>query len=159
MFVRRQGDLVLVEHDRLATQIQRKLKEIDPKLFLEKQIRISDQAPCWYVMFEAGGDEDPVALCEWSDPTGRPLELSWSLLDRVVSHRLDLSPRRALAAGTAKAANKRKEQEMADWSLNEHVAIAEEVVPMLSPVHSAVLPRGVYLRMSRDKMRARGMKV
>lgn len=159
MFYRRQGDLVVAENDRLADQIQRRLKEIDPKLFLEKQIRLTDQRPCWYVMFDMGGLEDPAALLEWSDPTGRPLDLSWSLYDRVVANRLDRSPRRAPAAGLAEAANVRKQEEAKKWSGDQYDTIRDEFVKLLDPMHSAVLHRGVYLRMSRDRERARGRNV
>jgi hypothetical protein len=158
MYLRRQGDLVLAENDPLATQIQRKLREIDGRLFLEKQIRLPDQRPCWYVMHGGSLDEEPLALMEWSGPDGVPLELSWSLVDRVIAHRLDRSPQAKLAHQHALKANERWQESRSRSSENEYEAVSEEVVPLLNPVHSAVLPRGVHLRMHRDKMRARGMK-
>jgi hypothetical protein len=157
--LRRQGDLVVAERDRLADQINRRLKEIDGRLFLEKQIRLRDQKPCWHVMFVGSLDREPDVLFEWSGPDGAPLELSWSVYDRVVAGRLDRSPRAKLAQREAEAANQRKRDGMEAWAQNEHEQIAREVVPMRSPMHSALLPRGVYLRMHRDRMRARGRKV
>ena len=97
MYLRRQGDLVVAENDRLQSQINRELKKIDSRLFLEKQIRLSDQRPCFYVMFAGSLDEEPAALLEWSGPDGAPMELSWSLVDRVVAGRRDRSPRTPLA--------------------------------------------------------------
>lgn len=150
--------MVLAENDPLSKQINRKVKEIDSNLFLEKQIRLPDQRPCWYVMHGGSLDGEPIALFEWSDPEGTPLELSWSIIDRLIAGRLDRTPNAVLAGAAAKAANDAKYEEMNARSLADHEEAALDI-RLLHPGHSALLPRGVKLRMSRDKRRARGEKV
>ena len=159
MHIRRHGDLVVAERDRLSDQINRKLKEIDSRLFLEKQIRLRDQHPCWYVMFEGDLSGAPDALFEWSGPDGVPLELSWSIVDRVIAGRLDRSPRAPIAHTAAMAANDAKRKEMDEDSMYEHLEIARELIPKRGPGYSPVLHRGVGLRMSRDKKRSQGWKI
>jgi hypothetical protein len=160
MHLRLENDIVVCERSPLRASMQRKLHEIDPKLFLEKYVRPRDQAEVWRVCYDQGFDREPLVLFDWADPdSGRPLDLSWSLFDRVVTNRLDRSPRRELAMDAAQKANDAWQEERSDFSQREQDRVCEEILPLMHPIHSAVLHRGVHLRMSRDKARARGEKV
>jgi len=79
----RYGALHVVESAADSDAVQRDLKKIDPRLFLERQITL-DQEQVWCVMCALDGDQPPLCVFEWRDPEGRAIPvLSSGIVDRM----------------------------------------------------------------------------
>jgi hypothetical protein len=79
----RYGALHVVESAADSDALQRDLKAIDERLWLERQITL-DNDWVWCVMCELPGDQPPLCVFEWRDPDGRPIPvLSSGIVDRM----------------------------------------------------------------------------
>jgi len=72
MSVYRSGGLYVVEQASPRDRVQKQLKEIDDRLFLEKQISF-DNKPVWCVVCHVGGDQPLLTLIEYRDDNGEPI--------------------------------------------------------------------------------------
>lgn len=152
------GPLVVAEYGvSLEQAIRLALKELDPDFFLERQ-RLKDGRDIYTVQVHVG-DNAPGSpfrtFFYWDDDKLQPLPLSWGIVDRAKQ----LMNRHWTTdlAGMKQRETERQETDDAEFrdTIDE---IAEDVDRHMQPGHSAVLPRGVGLRMARDKRRARGEK-
>jgi hypothetical protein len=151
----RQGALTVIETVKPQNEILRSLKKIDPRLFLERQVTLEDQA-VWCVVCDLGSDHPPATVLEWRDSDNNPIhELSDGIVDRIAKMERQGSnlTARVIKANEDRINAKRR-------STQEHWRdIGTDFERLMSPGHSAVLPRGMHLRRSRDKMRSQGWRV
>jgi hypothetical protein len=155
MRIARHGALAVVETAHPKDYVQRLLKQLDDRLFLEKQITLANEE-VWCVVVSVGSEIPPVTLLEWRDENGRPIPyLSERLVSRVAQFERDYDKLRArvVDANSRLVAEKRRQ---ADAAYEE---IASDMAPRLKGLRSSVLPRGQHLRRSRDKGRSRGEKL
>jgi hypothetical protein len=150
----RHGALTVIENVKPKNEIQLELRKIDPRLFLERQVTLEGQA-VWCVVCDIG-DQPPVTILEWRDSEGHPLpELSAGIIGRVqrMEQQNGNITARVIRANEAKIAEARRTAD-GHWS-----DIGKDFERLMSPAHSALLPRGQSLRRSRDKMRSKGFRV
>lgn len=151
----RLGALSVVQQVRGTDWVQKELRLIDDRLFLERQLTF-DGEEVWCVVCQVGGDIPPVTIMEWRDPNGRPIpELSSGLVERVARMERDAGrlSDRVMKANQAKIEADRRD------SYTKYRDIALDIVPRMSGMRSALLPRGQSLRMSRDKQRNMGRRI
>lgn len=152
----RHGALHVVEHARDKDSIQKELKQVDPRIFLEKQITFEQEA-VWCVVVDVGSGHAPITILEYRDEeTGKPIpDLGHRIVDRV--KRMDRDGQR-LAAKVIRQNQARVDRARADARAHWE-DIGKEFQERMHPVRSAVLPRSQALRLSRDKRRNRGEKI
>jgi len=148
------GGLYVVETAPPRNSILRALKQIDDRLFLEKQVS-TDGRHVWCVVVDLG-DRPPVTILEYRDDDGVPIpEPTDSLVWRIAQMDRDggrLHKRVLQANEDLKAARARKARE-------ETAELARDIVPRISDTRSVLLPRGVDLRRARDRKRAQGYRI
>ena len=151
----RHGALTIIETPQSHDAILRALKEIDPRLFLERQVTYEDQA-VWCVVCDVGSDHPPITILEWRDSNDHPIhELSSGIVGRIA--RMDRDPKELIARVeriNAERESRKKKETQSQWA-----DIGTDFERLMSPGHSSVLHRGAHLRRTRDKMRAKGYKV
>jgi hypothetical protein len=149
------GGLYVVERASPRSAILRALKQIDDRLFLERQISIDDR-PVWCVVCNVGGDRPPVTILEYRDDNGDPIpEPADSLLYRVAQ-----MPRSSQQLNEQiLRANEKLKADRAERAREETAELTRDIVPRVVQTRSVVFPRGVYLRQARDRKRAKGWKV
>jgi hypothetical protein len=151
----RHGALTIIESPKSHNETLRALKQIDSRIFLERQVTLEGQA-VWCVVVDLGSDEPPITILEWRDTEGYPIhELSSGIVDRVA--RMDRDPK-ALFERVQRINQERLDAKKKDT--NEVWAdLGTDYGRMTSPGHSALLPRGQHLRRARDKRRNRGERI
>jgi hypothetical protein len=151
----RHGALTVMEELKPSSAIARELKQLDDRLFLEKQLTFSGEE-VWCVICSLGGDRPPATLLEWRDDRGVPIpELSSGIVSRMARMGRDADK---LSAEVASANADRQARADRD-SHGVYAEIAADMVPRMSGTRSAVLHRGQHLRRSRDKQRSKGENV
>jgi hypothetical protein len=150
----REGSLYVVRDEAPPASISQSLKSIDPRLFLEQQVTYRNEL-VWCVVVDIGGDRPPITLMEWRDESGRPLELSSGIIDRM--QRMD----RDAKTLTAKVAEKNRVRDEIKTRDNEeqYRELGRDWNKVSGAGHAGLLPRGASLRMARDKARNRGEKI
>ncbi len=151
----RHGALTVIETPRSQGDILKGLRGIDPRLFLERQVTLDDQA-VWCVVYDAGTDNPPITILEWRDSNDHPIhELSYGIVERIQKMEQQATglTARVMQANEDRIVKKRLETK-AQWA-----EIGTDFERLMSPGHSAVLPRGQHLRRSRDKLRNQGWKI
>ncbi len=151
----RHGALTVIESAKPHDEVLRDLKTIDPRLFLERQVTLDDQA-VWCVVYDAGTDNPPITILEWRDADDHPIhELSGGIVARVkaMEQASEGLTARVMQANEQRIQAKRRETQ-SQWS-----EIGTDFERLMSPMHSAVLPRGQHLRRSRDKLRNQGWRI
>lgn len=150
----RNGALYVVESASDSGQIARELKALDSRLFLERQMTLTNEV-VWCVVMSLG-DQPPQTIMEWRGPRDEPIELSYGIVNRIKEmmgrDSYDLG-KRAVERNNELMERRRKD------SLAGYTEVFRQGERLLAPGHSALLPRGQGLRRSRDKERARGRKV
>jgi len=142
--------LTVVEDSLDIRAIDAGLRLIDDRLFLTYEIEQGRQL--WRVLYDRG-DEPPATIADWRDARGRPLPLSSGLLELVKSLRPRSGEVDLEASQKANEERAAREQAESDAAMDE---IAADVGPRISDKRSAVLHRGVHLRLARDRRRAQG---
>ncbi len=151
----RHGALTVIETPKAQNEVLRELKMIDPRLFLERQVTLEDQA-VWCVVVDVGSDSPPITILEWRDSEGHPIhELSGGIVGRM--QMMDRNGAkltdRVIKQNADRIEAKRRETQQ-HWA-----DIGTDFERLMSPGHSAVLHRGQHLRRSRDKLRSQGWKI
>ena len=152
---RNAGSLAVVENTVDRRRIERELRGLDPQLFLDAEIDLRHRF-VWTVKYHVGSEHPPHLVFEWRDQkTNEPLPLTMGIVDRV---------KRLEGAGhtvfrEVSEHNRRLVAEREARSDQAYTDITNDMEPRMRDTRSAVLHRGVGLRMSRDKRRARGEKV
>lgn len=133
--------------------VDQALRRLDPALFLDKE-RDGPGEPVFYAVKQwIGSAAEPIIVLEWRQD-GQPLPLSYAIVDRVRAQ----EGRIADAGRRAAETNRRKRQRALDDLGAEVFEIGLDARKATGKT-SALLPRGQYLRRSRDKRRARGDNV
>lgn len=150
----RYGALTVVEAPAKHDAIQRRLKEIDPRLFIEKQLTL-DGEEVWCVVCEIDEAPHTLTVFEWRDPdTGRPIPvLSHGVVDRMA--KMERDPK-ALAARVH--AQNEEFQRRNREKLSEHLRgfAAMQAKSFKSQI---VLPRSPGLVAARRRQRRAGHNV
>lgn len=152
----RHGALYVVEHASSRDPIQQALKQIDPRLFVERQATV-DGEWVWVVNVDLGRDDPMGIICllEWRDEQGKPIPyLAEGIVQRVAQMERDgaVLHRRVIEANRARTERMRRE------SMQATEDITREIVPAIG-WRKTTLPRSQNLRMMRDRQRARGHDV
>lgn len=152
----RHGALHVVAQQQAPAQITKDLRQIDDRLFVEKQLTLSGEE-VWCVVVDVGGDQPPFTILEWRDErSGQPIpELSSGIVARV--HRMERDGKRL--HGLVVVENRRRVEASRRAAAHAYEEMARDMEPRASGLRSAVLPRSQALRMSRDRARAQGRKV
>jgi hypothetical protein len=151
----RHGALYVVEGAKDKNEIQRELKKIDPRLFLEKQITFEQEA-VWCVVVDVGSGEPPMTILEFRDEIGKPIpDLSYRIVESMQKMERDGE---RLAAKVIKQNRAKIDRARADARAHWE-EIGKDFEKRMSPTRSAVLPRSQALRRSRDKRRNKGEKI
>lgn len=148
----RHGGLYVYETGSPRDAIARELKQIDNRLFLERQVTL-DNKLVWCVVCDAGLDQPPITLLEYRDDSGEPIsDLSDGVLRRMQRFERDGNKlhNRVLEA------NRRLQEEKRQQAHDQTRELVLDMVPRITRPRSVVLPRGQYLRRSRDAQRNRG---
>lgn len=142
----------MVEHNHGRKDLERDLKAIDNRLFFEKQLTLEGEE-VWCVVCDFSSDQPPVTLLEWRDSNGRPIsELGSSIIPRVQKMERDHD---ALLA-RVREQNEKMVAEINRRRDEAYEEIARDMIPRIQERGRPVLPRGVYLRQSRSRMREQG---
>lgn len=131
------------------------LRSLDDRLFLDREFD-KHTGVLFYTVKYHRGDQPPDLILDWRDVNDRPRPLSSGVTNEV---------RRMMQSGTVeeKIAKARKRQgelneQKRDRLFQQAAEVAQEW-ERYDQVRSGLLPRGQWLRQSRDRMRARGRKV
>jgi hypothetical protein len=144
--------LIVSEYGDDHASIERELKRRDPDLTLQGWPSQTHGCILWKVVRHAGSDRPPDTVCVWQSERGEPYPLSSGILEMV--DRLDRNTRSVVV--NADDLNAAVDRERAERVNRENQAIREDHE---FPHGHPVTPRGQWLRMSRDKQRAKGKKV
>lgn len=151
----RHGSLFIMESPRSRDEINVELRKLDERLFLERQMTLSNES-VWCVVCDVGSGVVPMTIYEWRDPDGNPIaEPSMGIVDRISRMERDGSK---LVARVVKQ-NSDLIESKRNTTHHAYSEIGSDFQRLMAPGHSAVLPRGQHLRQSRDKRRSRGEKV
>ena len=145
-----QNGLVVAENACGEPEVAARLRQFDRQLVLTWEVDEHHQARVWRVFKRMGSDRPAVWICDWRDDYGNPLPLSSRLVDRV----RDLSMNSRAPKPDAETHNQRLREE-ADKQFQEETG---DIAKWHGGRHGrlACLPRGVSLRIARDKRRAQG---
>lgn len=137
--------------------IERELRKLDPRLFLDPEYEPYGPRGAYVYMtvkYHVGSEYPPGLVLEWRDSAG-PKPLSLGIVEQV--------KRQEGAMGTAfrraMEANERKRQKAAESVGEAAFDIAYGGSKSAAGTKSVNLPRSQSLRMARDKRRARGEKI
>lgn len=155
MRISRYGALSVVEEAHPKDKVQAELQKLDDRLFLEKQITMANEE-VWCVVVNVGLDQPPVTLMEWRDESGEPIPY---LTDRIVSRVAAMERDGHKLYAKVIQANADKVEIDRKIALYQYEELGRDMGPRIEGKIRPVLPRSQALRMSRDKMRARGRKV
>jgi len=151
----RHGDsgLVLAEFGQDEAAISKALRQHDPDLRLVPRHSEKFGKRYYAVYRYAGSDRPAEFVCAWTTDAGEPLPLSSRLLDLV--QKLDRNTRGEYEDENARERKRREQLE------RQLAADTQDLIDdwKARDGRSALLPRGVSLRMARDKRRARGERV
>lgn len=145
----RHGALSVLETPHTKDHINRELKQLDSRLFIELQRTIADPEPIWVVNIDLAND-GIYAIHEHRDgngvgigyPTHRMVEEIQRMMQRGPIDVKELDRRN-------KAKRERRRREIYA-GLREN---ANDRQKSAHPIHSALLPRGQSLRIARSKQR------
>lgn len=147
----RYGALHVVEAAADSDVIQRALKQIDPRLFLERQVTLDGEA-VWCVLCSLDGDQPPVVVFEWRDPEGRPIpHLSSGIVDRMAQ--MERDPH--VLAARVRAKNEEFARKRSERLTEELRGRAEEI----RRSGKILLPRSPGLVAARRRQREQGHRV
>jgi hypothetical protein len=151
----RHGALHVIEQAPERDEIQRALKQLDERLFLERQLTLAGEE-VWCVCVTVAGDRPPLTILEWRDPeTSEPLALSHGIVNRMARMERDGGKLSAsVLEQNAARIEGRRQLTQEQWS-----EISADAERLMHPAYSAVLPRGYHLRRSRDRKRNQGWRV
>ena len=147
----------VVEHHPDKRVIDRELRKLDDRLFLDPEMDPDFGVIVWTVKYHMGAGQQPLLIADWRDPdTRRPLDLSWALWSRVKAreHRDPFKLRDEI-----KAENERMRELRAERQLGDYEEIVNDVLPRMRGTHSALFHRSQGLRMARDRARRQGRVV
>ena len=152
----RHGALYVIESASARDPIVRALKQIDDRLFVERQATFEGDW-VWVVNVDLGRDDPTgvVTLVEWRDEQGRPIPyLAEGLVRRVAQMERDGSVlhKKVIEANRALTERRRREMETQTEDLTR------EIVAGIG-WRKTTLPRGQNLYQARARQRAKGIVI
>jgi hypothetical protein len=148
------GSLYVIERPRSQHWVNRALKQLDERLFLERQVSFDNQH-VWCVVCDQG-DRPPITLIEFRDDNGNAIsDPTERLIQRVAQMERDGHRLHQRVLDKNQRFREAKSKAMRD----ETEAITRDIVPRINPTRSVLLPRGAHLRQSRDRQRSQGARV
>jgi len=151
--VEQYGGFTLVSHGPEKDTIDKALKRLDPELFLDPEF--SPTSGVFWTVKYSRGDQYPLLVTDWREADGSPRELGWAIVD-------DLKRKEGLGwtvAAEVVRANKLLEERHTRDAEAGYFEVAGDMLPRVLRPRKTLPPRGVALRMSRDKQRNRGENV
>lgn len=150
----RYGALYVVEDRSGKPEIDAALKQLDSRLFVEKQVSLEGEY-VWCVVTEIGGDYPPLTILEWRDESGGPIhELSSGIVERV--RRLERDP--IVLARKLREQNEERKRALDKRRDEAYEEIARDMIPRIHDRVRPVFHTSTALRMTRDKMRRQGKR-
>jgi hypothetical protein len=129
--------------------IVKRLKELDQRLFVQKQIGL-DNKPVWTVVVDGN---PPIPILEWRDDRGEPIpHLTENVVYRVAAMPRESGKLMKSVLEKNRALQERKQRE----SYEEQAEIFREMLPMMWGKTRTLAPRGQKLYQQRNRRRARG---
>lgn len=127
MLSHRHQALAVVETPREKWYVDARIKRLDPRLFVERQIDL-DQRPVWTVQLGGQLGEPPQTIFEWRTPDGTPVpdltERVVGEIQRIMANPLDLGA--IIAHNTAlKERRRRDRQAQTAEAVHERVRFLE----------------------------------
>jgi hypothetical protein len=152
----RHGALYVVESASSREPIVRALKQIDDRLFVERQATF-DGEQVWVVNVDLGRDDPTgvVTLCEWRDGDGKPIPyLAEGLVRQVAQMERDGSKLNKKVIEANREFTERRRRRMEE----ETAEMTREIVSGIG-WRKTTLPRGQNLYMARARQRAKGIVI
>lgn len=140
--------LILAEQHEDESRVSRALKEIDPRLVLQKEMANAEGGWKYKVLRVWSEDQPPTPVLTWTDAYGYPLPLTWGLIDKVKVHYLGFRGNEYYVSEDEH--NKRYQERMDKQLKNDMAAIAEEHKPRLSGRHSVSMSGRMKRRQKDD---------
>jgi len=151
--VEQYGGFTLVSHGAEKEDIDKALRRLDDRLFLDPEY--DPRSGVFWTVKYFRGDQYPLLITDWRESSGAPKELGWAIVD-------DLKRREGkgwTVAAEVVEANRRLRDERERDSAAGYSEVAGDMFPRLLRPRKTIQPRSQALRMMRDKQRARGENV
>jgi len=143
------GGLYVVERPSDKDFIQKRLRELDPRLFVQREIGL-DNRPVWTVVVDG---EPPIPILEWRDDNGNPIHhLTENIVYRVAAMPRDAGKLMQSVLDKNRALRERKQRE----HMETQAEIFREMIPMVMGKGRILAPRGQKLYQQRNRRRSRG---
>lgn len=137
---RHRSGLIVAEELRPSSDedaIDRALKQLDRDLFLVREIDSQTGVWLWRVFHSISDDQPALQVCDWRDEHGRPLPLSWNLVEKIKSQE-----GRGVDLAKQVDQNNEKLQAAVEAQMDEACEEAATLVARYAhPAHSGGLPR------------------
>lgn len=157
MLEQRIGALYVVGRVPDRDEINQRLKQLDPRLFLEKQMTFADEE-VWCVVEDTGerfGPDRFVTVHEHRGPDGRPLEhLSDRIVDEMQQRAREKNGRRVSAAKIATARNRERIEQAKRIAQEQASDISRDFDRHRIMGNFAVVPRSQQLARTRARVRS-----
>lgn len=143
------GGLYVVERPSDKNWIQKRLRELDPRLFVQQEIGL-DNRPVWVVLVDG---EPPIPILDWRDDNGEPIP---HLTENII-YRVAAMPRESGKLMQSVLEKNRNFRERRDRETQYMMQEAlREVIPSAFNKRRILAPRGQKLYQQRNRRRARG---
>lgn len=143
------GGLHVVERPSDKEWLVKRLKELDQRLFVQKEIGL-DNREVWVVSVEGA---PPIPILEWRDDLGNPIPyLTENIVYRVAAMPRESGKLMQSVLDKNRALKERKQREHKEMTAE----IFREMVPMAQGRGRILAPRGQKLYQQRNRRRARG---
>lgn len=154
----RLGALAVIQNVSDKDWISRRLKQLSPRLFVERQMTLDDEW-VWCVVEDCGVDQPPVTVYEFRDSYGAPIPY----LTEAIVHEMERRAKegRKSMAEIAQEVIRRNEDRRkrnSDTFRQNSEDQLRDTQRLLKKKHSIPGIRGAKLRSTREKMRERGEK-
>jgi hypothetical protein len=137
MRIDRHGALYVVEQAHPKDRVQRELRKLDDRLFLERQVTLENEE-VWCVCVDIGLDSPPLTILEWRDERGRPIP---DLTDRIVSRVGAMERDHQRLVARVVEANARMVEAARRQADSDYEETVKETAKFMHPMHAGLLPR------------------
>lgn len=160
----RHGALTVIEHPASRDEINRQLGQLNPGLFIERQLSAATEEAVWTVCLDAG-EQGIIGLFEWREyadgdadgaPSGPPIAYPSARIVDEFQRRYQRGP--VTVEQIRRQNEEKKRRDRAELS-EEFEQLVHDHYRLAKPTHASLFHRGLGLRRARDRMRARGHKV
>lgn len=146
--------LTVVENHPSKDAIDRELRLLDDRLFLDAEMDPDFGCLVWCVKYALGVGQEPLHIADWRDPdTRRPLELSWGIWSKIKA-RENRDP--FTLRDEIKAENARNSELRAERQAGAYEEIIEDMIPRMRGDRMPVFHRSAGLAAARRRARRAG---